>query len=281
MSPFATCSLNGGGSDSCRRLLGLMVLSFWYSCSGMQLTKAPESMRASMEKCWKSIGANSMRLFCLRAIAENIGRHRSPVGLFVEVMLTSWSSSSCISGLLLSCWVSTGLGFGCGFWLNSHVSARLISLVFGAVLALVVFAGLSEGSPSLCVVVVPVVEFVGWTELSFIGNSGLWGDDGDDVIAARISFVCAGTLVGDPYSVELVICGLRIGLREIVGGVTITCISSFCSSACCTGEWLRLPSSFRFVVSRFMFVFLANAWKGTLIVSLKVRVVWSYRSGLW
>ena len=102
-----------------------------------------------------------MRLFCLRAIVENIGRHRSPVGLFVVVMLTSWSSSSCISGLLSSCWVFTGLGFGCGFWLNSHVSVRLIRLVFGAVLALIVFAGLVGGSPAFYVVVVPVIEFAG------------------------------------------------------------------------------------------------------------------------
>ena len=121
------------------------------------------------------------------------------------VMLTSWSSSSCISGLLSSCWVFTGLGLGCGFWLKSHISARSIRLVFGAVLALIVFAGLVGGFPALYVVVVPVI------------GSGLWGDDGDDVIAARISFVGAGTLVGDPYTVELVVCGLRIAFKEIVG----------------------------------------------------------------
>ena len=80
MSPFATCSLKGGGSDSFRMLARLIFLRFLYSFSGMQLTRVPESIRASMEKCWKSIGANNMRLFCLSGIAEIIGSHCSPLG---------------------------------------------------------------------------------------------------------------------------------------------------------------------------------------------------------
>ena len=120
----------------------------------MQLTRAPESIRASIEKCWKSIGANSMRLFCLSAIAENIGRYCSPVWLFVVVIFSIWLASSCSSKLLSPCWVFVGLGFpsllGCWFCSNSQVSARLMRLVFGAGLVVFVVAGLMVG-PGLLV----------------------------------------------------------------------------------------------------------------------------------
>ena len=164
----------------------------------MQLTRAPESIRASIEKCWKSIGANSMRLFCLSAIAEDIGRHCSPIGLFVVVIFSNWWASSCKSKLLSPCCVFVGLGFpsllGCWFCSNSQVSARLMRFVFGAGLAVVVVAGVMVGSLALYVSGTSMVEVPDLVGYFFIGYSGLWGDDGDDVIAARISFVGAGTL---------------------------------------------------------------------------------------
>ena len=45
----------------------------------MQLTSAPESMRASRVKSWKSIGANSIFFFFLRVTAEKIGMDSSLV----------------------------------------------------------------------------------------------------------------------------------------------------------------------------------------------------------
>ena len=95
-----------------------------------------------------------MRLFCLSAIAGNIGRHCSPVGLFFVVIFSNWLASRCSSKLLSPCWVFVGLGFpsllGCWFCSNSHVSARLMPLVFGAGLAEFVVAGVIVG-PRLCV----------------------------------------------------------------------------------------------------------------------------------
>ena len=69
----------------------------------MQLTRAPESMSASIEKCLKSMGAKSMRLFCLRAIAENSGRHFSPAGLSLVGILVIRFGSSCNSVLSSLC----------------------------------------------------------------------------------------------------------------------------------------------------------------------------------
>ena len=91
-------------------------------------------------------------------------------------------------------------------------------------------------SPSLCASGTLVVDLSGCFVLSFIGFSGLWRDEGDDIIAARISFVCDGVFGGDLFSVKLEMCGLGIDLSDTAGGVTITCISGSCSSAWCTGE---------------------------------------------
>ena len=45
----------------------------------MQLTRAPESMRAPRVKSWKSIGANSIFFFFLSVTAEKIEMHCSLV----------------------------------------------------------------------------------------------------------------------------------------------------------------------------------------------------------
>ena len=70
----AICGLKfeGGGSTS----LTTSLEDIWkilLSVSEMQLTRAPESMRASRVKSWKSIGANSIFFFFLSVTAEKIG----------------------------------------------------------------------------------------------------------------------------------------------------------------------------------------------------------------
>ena len=54
----------------------------------MQFTRAPESIRASRVKSWKSMGAKSIFFFFLRDTAEKIGMHSS----FVMGSLVGYSA---------------------------------------------------------------------------------------------------------------------------------------------------------------------------------------------
>ena len=77
-SPYATCNLKVGGSICLTILSGLTDLIFSNSLSGRELTTAPESMSASIDKMFKSIGANRF-FFFFRVMAKKSGRHCSLV----------------------------------------------------------------------------------------------------------------------------------------------------------------------------------------------------------
>ena len=121
------------------------------------------------------------------------------------------------------------------FVANSQVSARLIRRVFCIGVTVVWVVVLTGGSPALCASDAPVImASVGGVRF-VVEISGLWGEDGDDVIEALISLVGAGTLMGDQFAVELETSFLMIGLRGYSGGDTMTCNSVSCSSAWGTG----------------------------------------------
>ena len=77
--PFATWSLNYGGPASRKMSWGDSCLRRLNSAVGRQFTRAPESIKASMVMCVKSIGANNIFRFLFSANVLNRGIHCSCV----------------------------------------------------------------------------------------------------------------------------------------------------------------------------------------------------------
>ena len=144
MSPFATWSLNVGGSISLRILSGLMDLIFSILFSGRQLTSAPELMSASKDRLLKYICANSNFPFIFKVMADKMRTHcSSVVGSVIAITLSCWfvfseSASFSSSGDFgdWTFWLSFVLPwwlFGWAMRSSSHVRARLMRRVRGVV----------------------------------------------------------------------------------------------------------------------------------------------------